>query len=61
MHNKGMRNGNVNVNEMESRGMEGLVYPSRGNRVPIPNNLISNPNTITSHGIKVPIPVNPAH
>lgn len=36
-----------NGNEMESQGYGGFDYPPRGNGVPIPNNQIAYPKTIT--------------
>ena len=36
---EGMRNGNP-------RGVEVLIYPSRGNDVPIPSKNFTNPNTM---------------
>ena len=36
---EGMGNGNP-------RGVEVLIYPSRGNEVPIPSKVFTNPNTM---------------
>ena len=44
---------------MVTQGVEVLIYPSRGNEVPIPSKNFTNPNTM--YGYPVPIPVNRAH
>ena len=41
------------------RGVQGMIYPPRGNEVPIPHKNFANPNTM--YGYEVPIPVDWAH
>ena len=52
MRMSGMRKGNL-------RGVERIIYPSRGNKVPIPHKKLANPNTMYEY--EVPIPVNRTH
>ena len=56
----GIGNGNGGMGKDNPRGVESMIYPPRGNEVPIPHKNFVNANTIM-YGYEVPIPVNRTH